>query len=85
MDIYEQRPFIGGKVASYKDRAGNHVEMGLHVFFGCALPIMFASRIAECCCLCISIQFRQGLHMFSGWALPAELTVCQRKTACLLL
>lgn len=36
VDIYEQRPFIGGKVASYKDRQGNHVEMGLHVFFGCA-------------------------------------------------
>lgn len=34
VDIYEQRPFIGGKVASYKDRSGNHVEMGLHVFFG---------------------------------------------------
>ena len=37
VDIYEQRPFIGGKVASYKDRSGNHVEMGLHVFFGCAV------------------------------------------------
>ncbi len=28
VDIYEQRPFIGGKVASYRDRDGNHVEMG---------------------------------------------------------
>ena len=28
VDIYEQRPFIGGKVASYRDRSGNHVEMG---------------------------------------------------------
>eukprot|EP00271_Cylindrocystis_brebissonii_P003052 TRINITY_DN137_c0_g1_i1.p1 TRINITY_DN137_c0_g1~~TRINITY_DN137_c0_g1_i1.p1 ORF type:complete len:603 (-),score=108.02 TRINITY_DN137_c0_g1_i1:230-2038(-) len=35
VDIYESRPFIGGKVASFKDRKGNHIEMGLHVFFGC--------------------------------------------------
>ena len=26
VDVYEQRPFIGGKVASYKDRDGNHIE-----------------------------------------------------------
>ncbi|KAH9302426.1 hypothetical protein KI387_014009, partial [Taxus chinensis] len=35
VDIYESRPFIGGKVGSYVDKRGNHVEMGLHVFFGC--------------------------------------------------
>eukprot|EP00270_Netrium_digitus_P011423 TRINITY_DN3631_c1_g1_i2.p1 TRINITY_DN3631_c1_g1~~TRINITY_DN3631_c1_g1_i2.p1 ORF type:complete len:639 (-),score=183.87 TRINITY_DN3631_c1_g1_i2:137-2053(-) len=35
VDIYEGRPFIGGKVGSFKDPKGNHVEMGLHVFFGC--------------------------------------------------
>jgi len=35
VDIYEGRPWVGGKVGSYVDRAGNHVEMGLHVFFGC--------------------------------------------------
>lgn len=35
VDIYEQRPFVGGKVASFKDKDGNHIEMGLHVFFGC--------------------------------------------------
>lgn len=34
VDIYESRPFIGGKVASYKDKDGNDIEMGLHVFFG---------------------------------------------------
>lgn len=28
VDIYEQRPFIGGKVASYRDKSGNHIEMG---------------------------------------------------------
>ncbi|CAN4108629.1 unnamed protein product [Withania somnifera] len=35
VDIYESRTFIGGKVGSFVDRRGNHVEMGLHVFFGC--------------------------------------------------
>lgn len=28
--MYESRPFIGGKVASWQ-KDGNHVEMGLHV------------------------------------------------------
>lgn len=31
--IYESRPFIGGKVGSWVDPDGNHIEMGLHVFF----------------------------------------------------
>ncbi|EPS57847.1 hypothetical protein M569_16970, partial [Genlisea aurea] len=35
VDIYESRSFIGGKVGSFVDKKGNHVEMGLHVFFGC--------------------------------------------------
>ncbi|KAL4198460.1 hypothetical protein AMTRI_Chr03g140320 [Amborella trichopoda] len=35
VDIYESRQFIGGKVGSFQDRRGNHIEMGLHVFFGC--------------------------------------------------
>jgi uncharacterized protein with NAD-binding domain and iron-sulfur cluster len=35
VDLYESRPFIGGKVGSFVDRKGNHIEMGLHVFFGC--------------------------------------------------
>ncbi|MGF1513185.1 MAG: 9,9'-di-cis-zeta-carotene desaturase [Elainellaceae cyanobacterium] len=35
VEIFESRPFIGGKVGSWVDPAGNHVEMGLHVFFGC--------------------------------------------------
>ncbi|MCC5626335.1 9,9'-di-cis-zeta-carotene desaturase, partial [Nostoc sp. CHAB 5715] len=29
------RPFVGGKVGSWVDGDGNHLEMGLHVFFGC--------------------------------------------------
>lgn len=35
VEIYESRPFIGGKVGSWVDSEGNHIEMGLHVFFGC--------------------------------------------------
>lgn len=35
VDIYESRSFVGGKVGSFVDKRGNHIEMGLHVFFGC--------------------------------------------------
>ncbi len=35
VEIFESRPFVGGKVGSWIDADGNHVEMGLHVFFGC--------------------------------------------------
>lgn len=34
-EIFESRKFYGGKVGSWVDKDGNHVEMGLHVFFGC--------------------------------------------------
>ncbi len=35
VEIFESRPFVGGKVSSWVDKEGNHIEMGLHVFFGC--------------------------------------------------
>jgi zeta-carotene desaturase len=35
VEIFEARPFVGGKVGSWVDGDGNHIEMGLHVFFGC--------------------------------------------------
>ncbi|MEO1521296.1 MAG: 9,9'-di-cis-zeta-carotene desaturase [Cyanobacteria bacterium J06633_2] len=35
VQIFESRPFVGGKVGSWVDANGNHIEMGLHVFFGC--------------------------------------------------
>jgi len=35
VEIFESRPFVGGKVGSWLDPNGNHIEMGLHVFFGC--------------------------------------------------
>lgn len=33
VEIFEARPFVGGKVGSWLDADGNHIEMGLHVFF----------------------------------------------------
>ena len=33
VDLYESKPFLGGKVSSWEDEDGNHIEMGLHVFF----------------------------------------------------
>ncbi len=33
VEIFEARSFLGGKVGSWVDVEGNHVEMGLHVFF----------------------------------------------------
>ena len=35
VEIFESRPFVGGKVGSWVDPDGNHIEMGLHVFFCC--------------------------------------------------
>ncbi|KAK7241032.1 zeta-carotene desaturase [Aureococcus anophagefferens] len=35
VELFELRPFVGGKVSSWIDKEGNHIEMGLHVFFGC--------------------------------------------------
>ena len=35
VELFELRPFVGGKVSSWQDNDGNHIEMGLHVFFGC--------------------------------------------------
>lgn len=33
VEIFESRPFVGGKAGSWVDPDGNHIEMGLHVFF----------------------------------------------------
>ncbi len=33
VELYESRSFWGGKVGSWEDPEGNHIEMGLHVFF----------------------------------------------------
>lgn len=51
VDIYEQRPFIGGKVASYRDKSGNHIEMGCAAQ---AAAMTFAHLIAAALC-CIVV------------------------------
>jgi len=35
IEMFETRPYVGGKVSSWMDKDGNHIEQGLHVFFGC--------------------------------------------------
>jgi zeta-carotene desaturase len=47
VQIYEARPFVGGKVGSWQDAEGNHIEMGLHVFF-CNYSNLFA--LMRICC-----------------------------------
>lgn len=34
VELVELRPFVGGKASSWKDDDGNHIEMGLHAFYG---------------------------------------------------
>ena len=41
VEVYEGRSFMGGKVGSWVDADGNHIEMGLHVFF-CNYANLFA-------------------------------------------
>jgi len=48
VDIYESRSFIGGKVGSFVDKDGNHIEMGLHVFFGCYNNLFRLMRKVSC-------------------------------------
>ncbi|KAF5960027.1 hypothetical protein HYC85_001236 [Camellia sinensis] len=51
VDIYESRSFIGGKVGSFVDKHGNHVEMGLHVFFGCYNNLFRLMKKVKTTCL----------------------------------
>ena len=34
VDVFEKRPMLGGKWSSWRDRDGDWIETGLHVFFG---------------------------------------------------
>jgi NAD(P)-binding Rossmann-like domain/Flavin containing amine oxidoreductase len=106
VDIYEQRPWIGGKgrhasftacrglranldpqlvqvaetlrrregekctkfsagcalaVASFKDKAGNHIEMGLHVFFGCYFNLF---RLMAKCGVLENLLLKDHTHTF---------------------
>jgi len=39
VEIFEQRPILGGKVSSWQDADGDWIESGLHVFFGAYVEI----------------------------------------------
>jgi len=61
IEMFETRPFVGGKVSSWKDKEGNHIEMGLHVFFGCyynLFGIMQRTGSFE------SLRLKEHLHQF---------------------
>ncbi|CAK0773200.1 hypothetical protein CVIRNUC_004040 [Coccomyxa viridis] len=60
VDIYESRPFIGGKVASWQ-KDGNHVEMGLHVFFGCYFNLF---RLMTKCGVLQNLLRKEHVHTF---------------------
>ncbi|KAK9915937.1 hypothetical protein WJX75_006203 [Coccomyxa subellipsoidea] len=60
VDIYESRPFIGGKVASWQ-KDGNHVEMGLHVFFGCYFNLF---RLMAKCGVLQNLLLKEHVHTF---------------------
>lgn len=61
VDIYEGRPWIGGKVASYVDKKGNHIEMGLHVFFGCYFNLF---RLMAKCNVLENLLLKEHTHTF---------------------
>eukprot|EP00877_Chromochloris_zofingiensis_P006028 jgi/Chrzof1/1679/Cz10g17010.t1_ZDS[v5.2] len=61
VDIYEGRQWIGGKVASYVDKDGNHVEMGLHVFFGCYFNLF---RLMAKCGVLENLLLKEHTHTF---------------------
>lgn len=62
IEFFESRDFVGGKVSSWVDKDGNHIEMGLHVFFGCyynLFGIMRRLGIFE-----KSLRLKEHTHMF---------------------
>eukprot|EP00898_Chlorokybus_atmophyticus_P003283 jgi/Chlat1/3956/Chrsp26S04036 len=61
VELYESRPFIGGKVASFQDKDGNHIEMGLHVFFGCYFNLF---RLMTKCGVLDNLLLKEHTHTF---------------------
>ena len=78
VDIYESRPFIGGKVASWQ-KDGNHVEMGLHVvsiLMGnlATHSAMQCSRTSGC------LDVSELLAPLLSWELWLRLAICNSST-----
>ena len=61
VDVYDQRPHVGGKVASWRDKDGNHIEMGLHVFFGCYFNLF---RLMAKCGALENLLLKDHAHTF---------------------
>lgn len=61
VDIYEGRQWVGGKVASFTDKDGNHIEMGLHVFFGCYFNLF---RLMAKCGVLENLLLKDHTHTF---------------------
>nr|QIW94441.1 carotene synthesis related protein [Dunaliella salina] len=61
VDIYDQRSWVGGKVASWQDKDGNHIEMGLHVFFGCYHNLF---RLMAKCGVLENLLVKEHTHTF---------------------
>ena len=61
VDVYDQRPHVGGKVASWRDKDGNHIEMGLHVFFGCYFNLF---RLMAKCGALENLLLKEHAHTF---------------------
>jgi len=61
VEILESRPFIGGKVGSWVDKDGNHLEMGLHVFFGCYYSLF---AVMEKVGAINNLRLKQHTHTF---------------------
>ena len=61
VEIYESRPFVGGKVGSWVDQEGNHLEMGLHVFFGCYYHLF---QLMEKVGAIANLRLKQHTHTF---------------------
>ena len=52
---------MGGKVASFQDKDGNHIEMGLHVFFGCYFNLF---RLMAKCGVLENLLLKEHTHTF---------------------
>ena len=61
VEIFDARRFVGGKVGSWIDKDGNHIEMGLHVFFGCYYNLFGIMRRVNAF---QNLRLKEHSHMF---------------------
>lgn len=61
VEIFDARRFFGGKVGSWIDADNNHIEMGLHVFFGCYYNLF---GIMKRCGSFQNLRLKEHTHTF---------------------